>query len=367
MVTSQTFLKSIVAVVIIAVVLFLVWFFSAVVIYILVSAVLAIVGRNLVNKLSQLKIKNRAVPRWFAALITLICIWIVFGVLFGLLLPLVLNKVYQISTLDLANVLNSIEGPLTEIQDYVSSQLAMQELPLSLYDSLVESISSWVNMESLNRVFSSLLSIVTSAVISLFSISFITFFFLKEEGLFNSMVTSLLPERYQENITHSLNSISELLTRYFTGLLAESFLLMIAISVTMIAFGMDTADAFIIGTVMGVMNVIPYAGPLIGAIVSIFIGILSPIEGATIGYTVSVITCTILVFKGIDDFVAQPLIYSNRAKAHPLEIFLVILIAGYVAGIFGMLLAIPSYTVLRVFAKEFFSDFTLVRKLTDKI
>ena len=54
-------------------------------------------------------------------------------------------------------------------------------------------------------------------------------------------------------------------------------------------------------------------------------------------------------------------------KAHPLEIFIVILIAGSLAGIVGMLLAIPSYTVLRVFAKEFFSQFRLVQKLTEKI
>ena len=54
-------------------------------------------------------------------------------------------------------------------------------------------------------------------------------------------------------------------------------------------------------------------------------------------------------------------------KAHPLEVFLVILIAGNVAGITGMLLAIPSYTVLRVLAKEFFSEFALVQKLTQNI
>ena len=63
----------------------------------------------------------------------------------------------------------------------------------------------------------------------------------------------------------------------------------------------------------------------------------------------------------------QPTIYSERVKAHPLEVFLVILVAGYMAGVLGMLLAIPSYTVLRVLAKEFFSEFSLVKKLTQNI
>ncbi|MBQ5596648.1 MAG: AI-2E family transporter, partial [Rikenellaceae bacterium] len=63
----------------------------------------------------------------------------------------------------------------------------------------------------------------------------------------------------------------------------------------------------------------------------------------------------------------QPVLYSNRVKAHPLEIFIVILIAGNLAGVVGMLLAIPSYTVIRVFAKEFFNNFRLVQALTENL
>ena len=135
----------------------------------------------------------------------------------------------------------------------------------------------------------------------------------------------------------------------------------------MMAFGMKAADAAFIGLIMGVMNVVPYAGPLIGGVVSVFVGIVSPIEGMSVGHTAFVIAGSLLILKGMDDFILQPTLYSERVKAHPLEIFLVILIAGSLAGILGMLLAIPSYTVLRVFAKEFFSQFRLVRKLTEKI
>ena len=107
--------------------------------------------------------------------------------------------------------------------------------------------------------------------------------------------------------------------------------------------------------------------PLKGSIYSVFVGIVTPIGGMTVGHTAFIIAGSLLILKGIDDFVLQPTLYSERVKAHPLEIFLVILIAGSMAGILGMLLAIPSYTVLRVFAKEFFSQFRLVRKLTEKI
>ena len=170
-----------------------------------------------------------------------------------------------------------------------------------------------------------------------------------------------------ENIERAMSSVSALLKRYFTGILAESCIVMIVVSLTMMLFGMKTQDAFFIGLIMGVMNVVPYAGPLIGGVMSVFMGVINPIEGMTIGHTVFIIAGSLLIIKGFDDFVLQPTLYSERVKAHPLEIFLVILIAGSLAGIVGMLLAIPSYTVLRVFAKEFFSQFRLVQKLTEKI
>ena len=181
------------------------------------------------------------------------------------------------------------------------------------------------------------------------------------------MVTGLFPTRLQENVTRALDSITHLLSRYFTGILTESLILMIVISTVMILIGMKTDNALLIGLIMGVMNVIPYAGPLMGGIISASIGIIAPIEDLGAIHTFFTIGTILFCIKGFDDFVLQPTIYSERVKAHPLEVFLVILIAGNVAGITGMLLAIPSYTVLRVLAKEFFSEFALVQKLTQNI
>ena len=230
------------------------------------------------------------------------------------------------------------------MQHDLQALFSLPESTFSLSDELTAALRQIIDINSLNTIFSSVINLVLSSVIAIFSVSFITFFFLKEEGLFYAMVTSVFPEHYHGNITRALDSVTVLLARYFTGILSESLLLTIAVTLVMMAFGMKAADAGFIGLIMGVMNVVPYAGPLIGGVVSVFVGIVSPIEGMSVGT-----------------------LYSERVKAHPLEIFLVILIAGSLAGILGMLLAIPSYTVLRVFAKEFFSQFRLVRKLTEKI
>ena len=282
-------------------------------------------------------------------------------------MPLVFNKIYQLSNVDFATVVGSIEEPISRAQHYLQSLFAMPESSFSLSDALTAALKHVIDIESLNTVFSSIVNVVISSVIAIFSISFITFFFLKDDGLFYAMITAVFPDHYHENITRALDSVTLLLARYFTGILSESLLLTITVTLVMMAFGMKTADAAFIGLTMGVMNVVPYAGPLIGGIVSVFVGIVSPIEGMSVGHTAFVIAGSLLILKGMDDFVLQPTLYSERVKAHPLEIFLVILIAGSLAGILGMLLAIPSYTVLRVFAKEFFSQFRLVRKLTEKI
>ena len=342
--TPQTFLKFIAGAAVAAAVLFLVWYFSSIVVYILISAVLAVMGNPLVKRLAALHIKGWKVPRWLAALVTLIVIWVVLATLCSLFVPLVFNKIYQLSNLDFAAVVQSIEEPIAQAQGYLHEFFAVPESTFSLAEALASALKQIIDIESLNSVFSSIVNVVLSSVIAIFSITFITFFFLRDEGLFYAMVTAMFPERYHENITRALDSVTLLLARYFTGILSESLMLMVA-----------------------VMNVVPYAGPLIGGIVSVFVGIVTPIGGMTVGHTAFIIAGSLLILKGIDDFVLQPTLYSERVKAHPLEIFLVILIAGSMAGILGMLLAIPSYTVLRVFAKEFFSQFRLVRKLTEKI
>lgn len=350
-----------------ALVLFLVWYFSSVVIYILVSAVLAIVGRPLVNRIAKIKIKERQLPRWVAAFVTLVTMWIIFVAAFSLFVPLVANKVYELSTLDFRSVLKSIEEPISRAQEYLSTLFVMPDTKFSLSEVIASSLRRVIDYNTINTAFSSIISIGMNFVIAFFSISFITFFFLKEDGLFYAMVKAIFPERYQENVTRALDKITELLSRYFSGLLVESVLIMTIISVVMVIFGMKVEDAFFIGLIMGVMNVIPYAGPVMGGIASLFVGIVTPICGYSVGVTMLIIAATLMTVKGLDDFVLQPTLYSSRVKAHPLEVFLVILLAGSAAGVVGMLLAIPAYTVLRVFAKEFFSQFSLVKKLTQNV
>jgi predicted PurR-regulated permease PerM len=69
----------------------------------------------------------------------------------------------------------------------------------------------------------------------------------------------------------------------------------------------------------------------------------------------------------IDNNVSQPVIFSKSVSSHPLEIFLVILIAGFLSGILGMIIAVPLYTILKVIGKEFFPENKVIQLLTKDI
>ena len=355
--------KSIVTTLVIALVLALVWYLRSIVLYLLFAAVLGIVGRPLVDRLGKLKIRHWQLSRTVAASITLALMWVVIGGLGILFIPLVVGKINELLTIDWNGFAHSLRAPLAEFENSINDHFATPVI--DIVKILEEMFSQLFNGDILSA-FTNVASSMASIAIAAFSVTFITFFFLRDDGLFYKIVALFFPERLHRNIYHALDSITALLARYFGGLMFESTVLMVVISVAMLLFGMKPSNALVTGLIMGTMNLVPYAGPIIGCLISIAMGIITPIDG-DMGYTALIIASTILVVKIIDDFIIQPTLYSERVNAHPLEIFIVILISGHVAGVVGMLLAIPLYTVMRVFAREFFSEYGVVRRLTGKM
>ena len=358
--STDNIIKGLATVIIIAAVLAVVGYLWHIVVYVAAAAILAILGRPLVRILSRVKIFGRKVSRSIAAAITLIVIWIVAGGLLALFMPLVFNKVYELSNLDWVEITHVVRQSLVDAEVYLE-QYSPVDVP-SLEVMLKDRVFSLFSVD----LFANVASYLLNLAIAFFSISFITFFFLREDGLFYKGVALFFPERYHENVYRALDSITKLLSRYFIGLFVESLILMTVISIVLMILGMGVNDALVVGLIMGVMNVVPYAGPFIGGCLSVAISMLTPINDS-IFYTTIVVLSTIVIVKLIDDFVIQPTLYSERVQAHPLEVFLVILIAGFIGGVWGMLLAIPLYTIIRVFAREFFSEYSVVRKLTSQI
>ena len=179
-----------------------------------------------------------------------------------------------------------------------------------------------------------------------------------------------MPEKYEEKTANVLATLRKLIARYLLGIILETFLMSILFFTGLYIIGVDFQLAIIIAVICGILNIIPYIGPWIGAFTAI---ILVTVDNIGLDFYSGIlpyfykITIVYAVAQLIDNIVFQPFIYSKSVKAHPLEIFLVIIIAGTLYGVPGMMLAIPGYTVLRVIAKEFLFQYKFIQKLTRNI
>jgi predicted PurR-regulated permease PerM len=216
--------------------------------------------------------------------------------------------------------------------------------------------------------FTGVVSAFGGLLIGAFSILFITFFFLKEQGLFTSFLVALVPNAYEQQVRNTVDDVSRMLTRYFGGIVIQISIITLYVTIFLTVLGVK--NALLIGFFAGIINVIPYLGPLIGASFGVFITISSNLDLGFYNEMLPLLGKVVLVFATVqmlDNFVLQPFIFSNSVLAHPLEIFIIILMGAQLGGIGGMVLAIPAYTVLRVLARVFLSEFKIVKRITDRM
>ncbi|MDP4226859.1 MAG: AI-2E family transporter [Bacteroidota bacterium] len=346
------------------------WFFKNIVAYILISAVLALIGRPLVDTLNKIKIRDHTFPKGLSAALVLILFWAFFYFFFRVYLPLIAKQAAELSHINVQSVIEDLKQPINAVEAFWDKYNIGGEKNITFQQFISGKITSALNFNIFTNAFSSLTSLIENIFISVFSISFITFFFLKDKNLFSDGIMAFVPLKYEEAFSKVLNSIHKLLIRYFIGIVCEisCIITLVTFGLTMVGVGFD--HSLVIGLLAGIINVIPYVGPVIGTTFGILMTIITHLNYDYATQLLPLIGYCLLVFIAvhvIDNILFQPLIYSSSVHAHPLEIFLVILIAGSMAGIIGMILAVPSYTILRVFAKEFFNNFKVVKKLTEKI
>lgn len=352
------------------IVFFTAWFFKHLVAYILISVVLSIIGHPIVKFLGRLKVKGYTLPKGIRAAITLITLW---GLLIGflsLVIPLVVSEVNHLSKIEVVEISSQIETQLNEVYTYFESFTADPKAEESFNAYFEKKINSFISLARVSNIVHVLTETFGDIIIAILAISFITFFFLKEERLFYNAVMALVPDDYYAKVKNVLRSIQRLLTRYFIGLLLEMLSVMILVTTGLIIVGIEFNQAVVIGFFAGCFNIIPYIGPMISTIFGLVLGTAIHIEqGMQLELLpfLAQIGLVFLITYTFNNFVTQPFIYSNSVHAHPLEIFLVILAAASIAGVPGMVFAIPTYTIIRIVAKEFFSSFKLVQKLTKNL
>ncbi|MDP5171287.1 MAG: AI-2E family transporter [Bacteroidia bacterium] len=344
------------------------YFFSNIISYLCISAVLSLMGRPLMDQMMKIRVKNIKMPASVAAVISLATLIGTFVLLFSLFLPTLAQQTVKLqSSVNLDDVEQGLAEPIASTERLIHTyQLAPDDFQLVPY--LQNVITEFLSSIQISSIASQLVGFTGDLFIGIFSIAFITFFLLKERSILRNMIQALIPDEYEAKVDHILVTIRDLLTRYFIGVMVEVVLVGTLISIGLGILGVD--NAVVIGFFAGLFNVIPYVGPIIGAAIGLAFTVIGSLELDFYSQTLPLLGKVAGVFAVVqlaDNFIFQPFIYSSSVKAHPLEIFIVILMGANLAGIGGMILAIPVYTILRVIAGEFFSQFEVVRSITGRM
>ncbi|MCD4663656.1 MAG: AI-2E family transporter [Bacteroidales bacterium] len=346
---------------------YILWYFSNLVVYLLIAAVLAFIGHPLVSIIDKLKIGKHKMPHALSAGVALIALIGLISLFFLIFVPVITRQANIIASIDFAYLGKQVENNLQSLEKILLNYNILDN-DQTLEILITNELENLVNLTSAETIFKNVLGFAGSFFLGVFSVIFLTFFFLRDEHLFRNIIMMIVPVKYEEQASAILTDTSNLLSRYFIGLSLELLSMMTLISISLYILGVK--NALLIGFLGGLMNIIPYLGPIIGATIGVIIGVTGSLSMEMYGDILSITLIILATFAGanlLDNFLLQPLIYSTSVKAHPIEIFLVILMAGSLAGIPGMILAIPSYTVLRIVAKQFFSNVKVVKRLTKDI
>jgi predicted PurR-regulated permease PerM len=352
-------LRAIGTLVLAALLLYFLYQIQNVLIYLIVSLILTLISIPILNFLKKkLKCKH--------TLATIVVLTIYILVILGFIMMFIPLIISQGQNLSLLNT-NEIEKNSLELIKQMNTFFEQHHIDSSaIFD--VKNFKSIINLDIIPNFLNAVMGTISNFGMGLGAVLFITFFFLKDRTIFFNGAKLLIPDTHEEKILNSLDKINLLLSRYFIGLLIQLFIVFILYIIVLLIFGIP--NAFVIAFLCAVLNIIPYLGPLIASVLAAILTMLSNLGS---DFQSEILPTTIYVLIGfwivqvIDNNFSQPIIFSKSVSSHPLEIFLVILIAGFSFGILGMIIAVPLYTIIKVISKEFFPDNKFIQLITKNI
>lgn len=347
------------------------WYFRSVLAYILIAVVVSLIGKPLMGLLQKITIKGRKAPDWLLAALTLLLVMGGLLALMSLIVPLISSIVKDISMTNIESAARSIAVPLSDFNAFLRESFPKLGSDFRIEVAIGQEVQKLFNVAAFSSIIGSAASLITDFGIGVFSVVFIGFFFIKDDGLFTDIVCALVPDKLEKTTEKAIADIGYLLSRYFIGVIIEvlGVALINFLGLWLIArLGLNAALG--IAFMTGIFNVIPYVGPLLGGVLGTILGLILKYSSAVpvgldIGFWgfTAVLIAIFCFTQLVDNFLYQPVIYSTSIKSKPLEIFIVLLIVGHMGGPLAMIVAIPIYTVFRVIAFRFFGHVKAIRRL----
>ncbi len=349
---------------IIAILVWAAWYFSHITLYIIIAIIITLLANPLKSWLMQIPLGHRHMGTGIASALALIGIT---GMLVGiiwLIAPTVNRQIHAITQVDTRLVERTYKEQMMQIDNFLH-EYGIIEPQENLETIITHTVVSKIKQINPSSFFNNFITGLGDLFLGIFSVLFIAFYILKDIPKLQGTLIHMMPDRHQDETQHVLSRSKKLLSNYFVGLAVEIILVAI-VEWTLLSI-LHINNALLIALLGGIMVIIPYIGSIVACVSGCIFAVMTAyIEGPDIAI-INIVLKVVSVFvfcRILDNFFLQPYIASKSVKAHPLEIFLVILISGSIAGIPGMMLGIPAYTIVRVVAQEFFGNNNFVKTLT---
>lgn len=214
-------------------------------------------------------------------------------------------------------------------------------------------ISSWLQdysaeyaKKGLHGV-SSVVGTVTSVVIAIITFPFVLFYLLKDGHQMPAYVAKFLPAKARRSFLETLKEISTQISNYIRGQIAVAFAVMIMFAIGYTIIGLPYG--WLIAIVAGILNIIPFLGSFLAMVPAIVVGIfVSPIM------LISVLI-VFMIEQTLEGRLISPKLLGSSMKIHPVTVLIVLLSAGNVFGILGVIFGVPGYAILKVLVYRFYS------------
>lgn len=340
-------------IIIFSLILYFFYLIRPILIYLSISLIITIILNPLILFLkTRLKFNNS-----LAAITSMSGLILIIGLLIKSFIPLLVEQARNLSLLNSTELQTSVNKIIEKYSDLYFTNDS------NFINSIINSkLFSQLDLSYITELLNNIIAGLGSFSIGIFTIIFITFFFLRDSEIIIYKIKLLIPKGIKSNVNESISQINALLSRYFLALIIQITILFILYLILLSIVGIN--NVLIIAFLCALLNLIPYLGPLISGFLLTILTLTNYIDidfGAIILSKVIYVVIGFVIVQAIDNFLIQPILFSKSVKSHPLEIFLVILIFGYIFGVTGLILAVPCYTVIKVILRTVYSKNLVVK------
>lgn len=285
-------------------------------------------------------LQKRKIPRAVGILVIYLAIIGIISLAIALIVPPIVDQVRQITSSfpDYYDKLVQFYSNFQEFSNRYGVEGSVQNSLNSLSDSLAQLGSGIFTASS--RFF--------GGVITLFAVMVIVFYMTIGEAGIKEFFRSVAPSKYQPYLVQKANQVQRKLGQWLRGQLILSLIIFVLTFVGLTLIGVKYA--LILALIAGITEFIPYIGPIIGAIPAVFLTFAdSPIKGL-------VVVILYLIIQQLENQIIVPKVMQKSVGLNPIVVIIVMLIGAKIAGIVGVILAVPTATIIKIFLSDFFEE-----------